>query len=259
MLKNLYKAIAVLIISAVILPTNVYAASKNWGLFFEKNSSTPVVDESADYLKGFDAFYRGDPESKDIYLTFDAGYESGDTASILDTLKKDGVPAAFFVTGTYVRDNPELIKRMASEGHIVGNHTWSHPDMTVLSDQAAFAAELSKTSDLYQSITGQAMPKFYRPPMGKYSEDNLRMAKDLGYKTIFWSLAYVDWKRDAQPSKEEAFAKLLTRIHPGAILLLHSTSKTNAQILDELIVKYRDMGYEFKSLNSLCASMVFNH
>ena len=136
---------------------------------------------------------------------------------------------------------------LGGHGHDVGHH----PDMSRISDKAAFEKELTALETLYQSVTGQTMKKYYRPPQGKYSESNLQMAKELGYKTFFWSLAYVDWMQDQQPSKEEAFSKLLTRIHPGAIVLLHSTSQTNAQILDELLAKWEEMGYQFGRLDEL--------
>ena len=185
------------------------------------------------------------------YLTFDAGYENGCTPAILEALKKHHVPATFFVVGNYLETSPELVKQMIAEGHTVANHTYHHPDMSRISDKAAFEKELTALETLYQSVTGQTMKKYYRPPQGKYSESNLQMAKELGYKTFFWSLAYVDWMQDQQPSKEEAFSKLLTRIHPGAIVLLHSTSQTNAQILDELLAKWEEMGYQFGQLDEL--------
>lgn len=140
---------------------------------------------------------------------------------------------------------------MKEEGHIVGNHTYTHPDMSKISTKEAFSDELGKVETLYKDITGEEMTKYYRPPQGKYSEGNLQMAKDMGYKTFFWSLAYVDWYQDKQPTKEEAFDKLLKRIHPGAVVLLHSTSSTNAQILDELLTKWEEMGYSFQPLDKL--------
>ena len=212
---------------------------------------TPVGNASADTLKNFDAFYVGDTSKPVIYLTFDAGYENGCTPAILEALKKHHVPATIFVVGNYLETSPELVKQMIAEGHTVANHTYHHPDMSRISDKAAFEKELTALETLYQSVTGQTMKKYYRPPQGKYSESNLQMAKELGYKTFFWSLAYVDWMQDQQPSKEEAFSKLLTRIHPGAIVLLHSTSQTNAQILDELLAKWEEMGYQFGQLDEL--------
>jgi peptidoglycan-N-acetylmuramic acid deacetylase len=168
-------------------------------------------------------------------------------------LKKHEVPAAFFLVGHYIEKNADLVRRMVSEGHTVGNHTLHHPDMSKIADPAAFEAELKGLEDLYRETTGAELPKFYRPPQGTYSEENLKMAQKLGYKTVFWSLAYVDWLGDAQPTKEEAFSKLIPRIHNGAVVLLHSTSQTNAEILDELLTKWKDMGYRFGKIEGLFA------
>lgn len=227
------------------------SAEGNWGLSFQEDGKTPVGNATFEELAQFDAFYAEQTEEKRIYLTFDVGYENGNTASILDTLKKHNVSATFFVVGTYIESEPELVKRMTEEGHIVGNHTWHHPDMSQIATMDAFKKELVDVEDAYREVTGEEMTKFYRPPQGKYSEANLQMARDLGYKTFFWSLAYVDWYDDNQPSREEAFEKLLGRIHPGAIVLLHSTSDTNALILDELIQKWEEMGYTIQPLTEL--------
>ena len=229
----------------------VPAASTNWGLSFQAEGAPPIGNASTDALRGYDAFYVGDTTQPVIYLTFDAGYESGDTPAILDALKKHNAPACFFLVSNYMETAPELVRRMVDEGHIIGNHTSSHPDMSKISDKDAFQKELRGIEEQYKTITGQEMPKIYRPPQGKYSEDNLRHAKELGYVTVFWSLAYVDWYADNQPSHQQAFDKLLPRIHNGAIVLLHSTSRTNAEILDELLGKYQEMGYTFGSLDDL--------
>ena len=230
------------------------SADGNWGLSFQQAGQPPVANATADYLKQFDAYYAEDTTEKVLYLTFDAGYENGYTAKILDALKKHKVPAAFFLVGNYLETNPELVKRMVKEGHIVGNHTFHHPDMSQISTMESFSKEISDLEKLYKKTTGENLRKFYRPPQGKYSEKNLEMAKKLGYHTIFWSLAYVDWYESQQPSREEAYKKLIPRVHPGAIILLHSTSKTNAEILDELLTKWEDLGYTFKSLDQLVES-----
>lgn len=230
------------------------AANTNWGLSFQQKGKTPVGNATAEFLKKYDAYYAGDPSKKVIYLTFDAGYEDGNTAAILDALKKHNVKATFFVVGNYIQTAPDLVKRMEKEGHIVGNHTFHHPDMSSISNKEAFAKELNSLADLYKKTTGKELQKFYRPPRGKYSESNLKQAQELGYKTIFWSLAYVDWYKDKQPSHEEALKKLTTRIHPGAIVLLHVTSKTNGEIMDELLTKWEKQGYTFGTLNDLCKS-----
>lgn len=223
----------------------------SWGLSFRQEGAAPIGPAGVDQLKKYDAAYLGDTSEKVIYLTFDAGYENGCTAKILDTLQKHNVKAAFFLVGNYIARNADLVRRMVEEGHTVGNHTMHHYDMSKISDKAAFSKELQDLETLFRETTGQELPKYYRPPQGIYSEENLKLAKDLGYKTVFWSLAYVDWKNDSQPSKEEAFAKLLPRIHPGAVALLHSTSETNAQILDELLTKWEEMGYRFGTLDEL--------
>ena len=224
------------------------SAEGNWGLGFYQEGVAPTGNTSADDLKKYNAYYVQDTQDKVIYLTFDAGFENGNTAPILDALKKHQASATFFLVGNYLSTSPELVKRMAAEGHSIGNHTYHHPDMSGISTSEAFAKELTDLEMLYQEITGQPMKKYYRPPQGKYSESNLKMANELGYKTFFWSLAYVDWYEDKQPTKEEAFKKLIGRIHPGAVVLLHSTSKTNGEILDELLTKWEEMGYRFGSL-----------
>lgn len=227
------------------------SATGSWGLSFQEDGKPPVANATYEELKQYDAYYAENTDEKVLYLTFDAGFENGNTPAILDALKKHQAPATFFVVGNFLSDNPDLIKRMAAEGHTVGNHTYSHPDMSRISTMESFKKEIQQVETLYQDITGEQMTKYYRPPQGKYSEENLKMAKELGYKTFFWSLAYVDWYQDKQPTKEEAFDKLLGRIHPGAIVLLHNTSSTNAQILDELLTKWEEMGYTFKSLDQL--------
>lgn len=179
-------------------------------------------------------------------------YENGNTEPILDALKKHQAPATFFVVGHFLESAPEIAKRMVAEGHTVGNHTYHHPDMSSIADLTTFQKEMDDNAALFSEVTGQKMANYYRPPQGKYSTKNLEMAKQLGYHTFFWSLAYVDWNVDAQPTKEEAFEKLLGRIHPGAIVLLHSTSKTNGEILDELLTKWEEMGYTFHPLSELC-------
>lgn len=246
------------VIGAVVYPkvTDYVAVltaggTDNWGLSFQTEGEPPVANASQEFLAGFDSYYIGDTSQKVIYLTFDAGYENGCTEQILETLQKHNVSATFFLVGSYIREHQDLVKQLVEGGQIVGNHTNTHPDMAQISDVASFSAELTATEEAYKQATGQDMMKFYRPPQGKYNEENLAMAQELGYKTIFWSLAYVDWYENDQPSPEEAFGKLIPRIHDGAIVLLHSTSKTNAAILDELLTKWEGMGYTFKPLTEL--------
>lgn len=232
----------------------VAAGITDWGLSFQSEGAPPVAYASQEYLRNFDALYVGDANQKEIYITFDAGFENGNTERILDALKKHGVKATFFLVGNYFETQPELVKRMAEEGHTIGNHTYSHPDMSKISDIQSFQTELQKNEALYRNILGSEMPKLYRPPQGKFCEENLKMAQQLGYSTVFWSLAYVDWYTDDQPTPEQAFSKLLPRIHPGAVVLLHSTSSTNAEILDELLTKWEETGYSFGDLEAYCAA-----
>ena len=252
----------------------------SWGLSFQEEGKRPVGNASIQDLASYNAYFAKDTQEKILYLTFDCGYENGNTPLLLNALKKHNVKATFFVVGNFIRDNGDLIKEMVQEGHIVGNHTLSHPDMSGISSLNDFRKQLEGVENLYMGIIlpqlaspfnifllknffaalpqevfesaemdGESMTKFYRPPQGIYSTANLSMAKELGYKTFFWSLAYVDWYQDKQPTREEAFDKLLTRIHPGAIVLLHNTSSTNGQILDELLTKWKEMGYTFGTLN----------
>ena len=223
----------------------------SWGLSFRQEGTAPIGNADGAQLARYDAAYIGNTREKVLYLTFDAGYENGCTAKILDTLQKHQVTAAFFLVGNYIEKNADLVRRMAEEGHIVANHTMHHPNMSRLSEKEAFEKELTDLEKLYTETTGQEMPKYYRPPQGIYSEENLKMAKDLGYKTVFWSLAYVDWNNDSQPTREQAMSKLIPRTHDGAVVLLHSTSKTNGEILDELLTKWKDMGYRFGTLEEL--------
>ncbi len=229
------------------------SSSGSWGLGFgaEGSESQPTGSLSKEELKKYDAWFLGDESEKVLYLTFDCGYENGNTEKILEALKKHNAKATFFVVGHFLESAPELVKRMSEEGHMVGNHTWHHPDISTIAAEEKFREELESVADKYQEITGQELNRFYRPPQGKYNLDNLAMAQKQGYKTIFWSLAYVDWNVDAQPSKEEAFAKLTGRVHPGAVVLLHNTSKTNGEILDELLTKWEGMGYRFGTLEDL--------
>ena len=241
----------IFVLYSFLSPKTVTASTKentNWGLSFQEKGLPPSGNASIDFLKQYDAYFVNPSNQKTIYLTFDAGYENGYTPQILEALKKHNAQATFFVVGNYIKTSPDLVNKMLEDGHIVGNHTNTHPDMSKISDMESFKNEMCTLENLYKEATGKDIEKFYRPPQGKYCENNLKQAHELGYKTFFWSLAYVDWYVDNQPSKKEAFDKLIPRIHPGAIVLLHSTSKTNAEILDELLTKYEELGYSFGSL-----------
>lgn len=243
------------VIVAVVLTVGIFRGDAletgSWGLSFRQEGAAPIGPAGPDALKKLDAAYIGDTSDKVIYLTFDAGYENGCTERILDTLKNHNVSAAFFLVGNYIEKNADLVRRMVDEGHIVGNHTMHHYDMSQISDRESFSKELTDLEVLFRETTGKDLPKYYRPPQGIYSGENLKMAQELGYRTVFWSLAYVDWNNDSQPTKEYAFEKLLPRTHDGAVVLLHSTSRTNAEILDELLTKWEESGYRFGTLEEL--------
>ena len=250
-----FKALSKALNSAEILKTSsegLNSSEKGWH-FVPKNDGTPSgpARNCGDLLLKYDCSYLGDTSKKILYLTFDEGYENGYTSKILDILKDNNVKAAFFVTTPYIKTEPELIKRMVAEGHLVCNHSTTHPSMASIKDQNKFNSELNICRDTFETLTGTKMPMFFRPPMGKYSELSLNYTKELGYKTIFWSFAYVDWDKTKQPSEDFAKKIIMKRTHNGAIILLHAVSKTNTNIMDSILKDWRNQGYEFKSLNEL--------
>ncbi|MCM1027169.1 MAG: polysaccharide deacetylase family protein [Roseburia sp.] len=228
---------------------------ENWGLGFGKSGEKPTGNATIAEMKKNNAYYMAEGDEKVLYLTFDCGYENGNTEPILDALEKHNVKATFFVVGHFLETAPELVNRMVEAGHTVGNHTYHHPDMSKISDIDDFRRETEAVAALFKEITRTDMAMYYRPPQGKYSEANLQMAKKLGYSTFFWSLAYVDWNVDDQPSHEEALEKLTSRVHPGAIVLLHNTSQTNGEIMDEILTRWEEMGYTFGTLGELLEGM----
>lgn len=197
-----------------------------------------------------DAYYIGNPDDKAIYLTFDCGYENGNLPKILDALRDADVPALFFLTGHFMEEEPDLVLRMVNEGHLVGNHTYDHPNLTTVS-QAQFVDELTRAETKFYEITGQEMAKYLRPPEGRFNQEMLNWARDAGYYTILWSLAYVDWHVDDQKGGAHAHNQVMNKMHPGAIILLHSTSSDNADAMADLVLSIREAGYEFKSLQYL--------
>ncbi len=243
-----------LVVQSAYMGRNIYIATtaqtSDWGLSFRTAGQAPEGTASSAYLKPYNAYYVGDEAEKVVYLTFDCGYENGYTAAILDVLKEKDVKAAFFVVGHMVQSNPEGIKRMAEEGHLVCNHMYSHPDTTLLS-QSEFVNELTKLENTARELCNVEIARFYRPPAGKFNDSTLTYAKEAGYTTVFWSLAYVDWLTDNQPTYKDAMNKLLPRVHSGAIILLHATSKTNAEILGAFIDALREQGYRFATLDEL--------
>jgi len=236
-------------IATLILATATPNDFKSWYFVPGLEGQAPGWDASFD-LEKYNTFYLGDTERKEIFLTFDEGYENGFTEVILDVLKEKNVPAAFFVTKPYIKDNPELVRRMVDEGHIVGNHTVRHKSSPGLTPQE-ISAELIGVAEYFKEITGQEIPRFFRPPMGEYSERVLETIASEGYATVFWSFAYEDWKIDSQPGGSVAHRKVTEGLHNGAILLLHAVSSSNAEAMGDIIDTAREMGFEFKCLSTL--------
>lgn len=221
----------------------------DWYIVPNRNNLPPEPNKVASTMfKNYNTHYIGNTEKKVLYLTFDEGYENGYTSQILDILKKQNVPAAFFVVKPYIKTNKDLILRMVNEGHLVCNHSSSHPSMAKITNTIKFNKEFEEVEEEFKKITNLDMPKYFRPPMGKFSEQSLKLTNDLGYKSIFWSLAYKDFDIKNQPPKEKAIDTILSRVHNGSIILLHAVSKTNAEILEYILSNLKSQGYEFRSL-----------
>ena len=257
------RRIGVLLLFFAMLPSALRGTSSfgaeettpyNW--YFKKNDchGQPPLDGCLKFIERYDGYYLDrNCKEKVIYLTFDAGYENGNIAVILDALKKHDAPAAFFVLENLIKRNPQLVKRMAEEGHLVCNHTAKHPDMSAITDKGLFSKQLTALEKCYEEIIGGKMAPYYRPPQGRFSEQNLKYAKELGYKTIFWSYAYADWDNNRQPAPVWAKEEILAHTHPGMVILLHPTSLTNARIMDELLSLWEAEGYRFGTLEELTA------
>ena len=244
----------VLMLSFVMTVFAADTTAYNW---YTKNNTThtpPPLDGGMRFVEKYDCYYlnkKADDNDKVIYLTFDAGYENGNVAKILDTLKAHNAKGTFFILENLIRRAPELVCRMAEEGHAIGNHTATHPDMSTFTDESLFAGQLSRLEKAYFELTGKEMMKVYRPPQGRFSERNLAFAKKLGYKTLFWSFAYADWDNQKQPDTEKALEKLLKHLHNGEVMLLHPTSATNAAILDRFLTAAKAEGYRIGSIEEL--------
>ena len=223
---------------------------ERWWLKRNENHQTPEVSDYIDLSK-YDAYYVNPKcKKKKIFLTFDCGYENGFTPKILDVLKKQKIVAAFFVTKPFIREGRELVRRMKKEGHIVGNHTVHHKSMPTLSDRDN-KQEIIDCAEYCKEATGYEMDHFIRPPMGAYNEKTLKLTKSMGYKTIFWSMAYVDFDVNKQPGKQYVVEHFKKYTHNGAIPLMHNVSQSNAEALDEVITNLKKEGYQFESLKKL--------
>ncbi len=254
-MEKLYKRFIMIILLPVIIaafPFLVYAgdgqnAKFDWYFKPTNDNSQPEVIPEADFLDDYDVIYLGNKDEKTLYLTFDAGFDNGYHDDILDTLLQKNVKAAFFVDGNFVKTNPDIVKRMANEGHLVCNHSKNHPDMTRYLSYEEYSAQITGWNDLVKQL-GITPNGYFRFPSGKFSKKALEFNKKLGLTSVFWSFAYYDWVEDDQPSESAAKEKIYSRVHNGAVLLLHSTSKTNAKILSDVIDDLKTQGYTFKSL-----------
>lgn len=242
-MKKIIKIIFLFVMMLVTLPVNAkgFGVGKN-AKGIRPNVNDPIITNNNGYAIG--------PDDNRVYLTFDCGYENGYTAKILDTLKEHNIKACFFITGHYLNSSPELVRRMINEGHLVGNHTYSHKDFTKSTNEEIIN-DIIKLEKKYEEITNEKMAKIVRPPRGEYDEKSQKLLASNGYKSIFWSLAFVDWNKDTYNGNHYSYNKVMSRIHPGAIILLHSVSKDNQEDLSDIIEGVINEGYVFSSINEL--------
>lgn len=257
-MKKFYISL-IIILFIFLFSINTMASSLSWYCKRNNNHMQPVLGNDLKITESYDVYWCDknhtsmEESDKVIYLTFDAGYENGNIEKILDALKSENITATFFILDNMIIKNKALVKRMIDEGHTVANHTLKHKDMSKINSIEEFEKELLALEELFKESYGVEMPKYYRPPEGKFTEENLKWAQDLGYKTIMWSFAYADWDNNNQPSNEYAMNKILNNIHNGEVMLLHPTSSTNAEIMQELVINLKKQGFRFGSMDELCA------
>lgn len=240
----------------IVLLSLIVCANLNvnaYGFGFKKNENhvKPDIGKYEEILNNTDSYYVGSDE-KVIYLTFDAGYDNGTLPKILETLKEKNVKATFFVTGDFLNREEDLTLQIFNDGHLIGNHTYGHKNITKLSKENIIK-ELESLEKKYKEITGSDMPKLFRPPEGEFDEKSLMVVKELGYRTFFWSVAYDDWNTKNQKGSDYGYNKVIDNIHNGAIILLHTVSTDNAEALPRIIDNLRSQGYEFKNLDEFKA------
>ena len=254
-MKHVYRHLIILCILLLGATGTVeaqnYNSSIHWGFKKAKNGQSAEAGTHLEgLLKRFDSFYKGDPNKKVLYLTFDNGYENGYTEKILNVLKQEKVPATFFVTGHYLESASDLVIRMGKEGHTIGNHSWYHPDLTKVGTER-LTRELENVRAETERLTGQKTMSYLRPPKGIFNERTLQLAKERGYTHVFWSIAFVDWNKNNQKGWRYSYDNIMRQMHPGAVILLHTVSKDNADALEKVIKDLKKDGYTFKSLDDL--------
>ncbi|MCL2772770.1 MAG: polysaccharide deacetylase family protein [Oscillospiraceae bacterium] len=242
-----------IVVSANSAPNLAENKNYSWYSVPVPENKQPNFDVNLDEIKKYGAYALGNKDDKVIYLTFDFGFENGNVKKCLDALNAYGVKGSFFILENVVKRNPELLKEIADSGHIIANHTMKHKNMCYITDFAEYEKEVTGLEKMYEEATGHKMSKYFRPPQGEFTKQNLEYNQKLGYKTIFWSLAYKDWDNNNQPDPDASIQKILKRTHNGAVVLLHPTSNTNAAILDTLIKEWKKLGYRFGTLDELTA------
>ena len=252
------KVIALLILLSAFVTLSIKSSAQEYSWYVSRNSENkqPQLDEKIRFIEKHNGYYvnkkySDDSSEKVIYLTFDAGYSNENLESILTTLKEENVKAAFFILSNLIIKSPDSVKRMADDGHFVCNHTSKHINISKVKSSEELKIELEKPEKLYYELTGKQMQRFFRPPEGRFSEESLKYLDELGYKTVFWSFAYADWDNENQPSHSFAKKKIFENIHNGEIMLLHPTSKTNAEILKDVIIELKARGFRFGTLDEL--------
>lgn len=238
----------------LFLPLSASADSDkqlSWCFKSKHDGSRPEILDGNAAASDYGALFMGPQGDKTVYLTFDAGYSNESVERILDILEQQQVKGAFFILPGIVKNSPETVKRMVSDGHLVCNHSTSHKNMAKINDLESFKGELEGIEECYRKLTGEEMAKYFRPPEGVYSEKTLSFCKDLGYTPVFWSFAHADWDNKRQPNPQKALENIINSAHDGMVLLLHPTSQTNAAIMEDLITGLRDKGHSFGTLDEL--------
>lgn len=232
----------------------VSAASYGWGFTRNNEHRTPEIGKYAAEIRDTNSFYIGDPNKKIVYLTFDAGYDNGNLSQILDVLREKNVKSTFFLTGDFLEREQALLQRIVAEGHLVGNHTWGHKDITKLSKEQ-LREQLELFDEKYYQIFNTYPQKLFRPPAGQFNKESLMRVKDLGYYTFFWSIAFKDWLDDKRGA-DYAYNNVINNLHNGAIILLHTVSSDNALALGMIIDKIYEDGYEIKNIDYLIQASI---